>query len=228
MSVLAIIPARGGSKGVPGKNIMLIGGRPLLARTITSVKECSLVDTVLVTTDDQQIGLIANECGAELIKRPKELAEDSVSSEAAMIHACQAWKRKTERSYDLVLLVQNTSPFHSPIDMGKVIRKLTEENYNACITVVKSYEYFWQKSGDTHVLPFQKRSPRQLRSPLYQEAGSLYCVRYDPFVKSSNLFPNPLGIVEIPWWRGFEIDDPEDVEVAELLCERYDSRHTAY
>jgi N-acylneuraminate cytidylyltransferase len=223
MRVLAVIPARGGSKGIPNKNILPIGGRPLLGRTIQAVRSCPLVNDVVVTTDSRVIAELARHYGADVVERPQVLAGDQVSSEAALLHACADWEQRTGFRYDLLLLPQNTSPFHDGADIEKIITMMSSGSFNSCITVVRTYRYFWnRREDDTAWMMHQKRAPRQQRSPLYEEAGSLYCVRYDHFQKTGNLFADPTGLMEVPWWKSVELDEPSDVELAELVCAMHD------
>ena len=222
MQALAVIPARGGSKGIPDKNIVPIGGVALIARTVSAVMRCKLVSAVVVSTDSEKIASIARDSGADIVDRPADLAGDKVSSEAAVAHACKVWTEKTGIKYDLILLVQNTNPFHDPGDMEKVINTVRSGEYNSCITAVGTHGYFWVEGSDGFELSFQERARRQDRRLWYEEAGSLYCVRYDSFIADGNLFAPPVGVVEIPSWRGVEIDEPEDIKFAELVCSRYE------
>ena len=97
--------------------------------------------------------------------------------------------------------------------------------FNSCIAVVRTYRYFWSRREDGSAgMTHQKRAPRQQRSPWYEEAGSLYCVRYDHFRKTGNLFADPTGIMEVPWWKSVELDEPSDIELAELVCAMYEER----
>ena len=219
--VLAVIPARGGSKGIPRKNLVPIGGIPLIGRTVSSAGSCAMVSDVLVTTDDPEIAAVARAYGATTIDRPRELAGDTASSESALLHAIKYWHDLSGKSYDLVLLPQNTSPFHDPDDMRSVIETVACGDVNSCITVTESYRYYWAKGDTGWRMPYQARAPRQRRTPWYAEAGSLYCVRCDLFCETGNLFAEPVGAVIIPSWRAFEIDEPQDVTMAQVLWEAY-------
>ncbi len=218
MSVLAVIPARGGSKGIPRKNVLEIGGVPLIGRTVLAAKACPAIDDVVVSTDDAEIAAAARRFGAHVVDRPAELASDLASSESAIQHACRSWQAASGKTYDLVLLPQNTSPFHDPRDMASVIELAGGGLYRSCISVVETYKYFWFRGESGWRMPHQKRANRQQRGPWHQEAGSLYCTRYGSFCRDGNLFAEPVGTFTIPDWRGFELDDPQDVQVAQALC----------
>jgi N-acylneuraminate cytidylyltransferase len=221
LKAIAVIPARGGSKGIPRKNIIRIGGIPLIGRTIQAVKNCSSIDDIIVSTDDVEIAQIAKDYGADVIERPAKLAEDAASSEAAMLHACKKWHQLTGKRYELLLLAQNTSPFHDPGDMQRVIDLMQSDNYNSCITVTKTYRYFWASNKNGWHIPYQKRANRQKRQPWFEEAGSLYCVRYEMFCRDGNLFHSPVGTILVPKWRSHELDDPEDIKLANALCKTF-------
>lgn len=222
MTTLAIIPARAGSKGIPGKNIIDIDGLPLLGRTILAAKACPLIDDVLVSTDGEEIADVGRAYGASIIDRPADIAGDTASSESAVQHACQEWTRQTGKQDDLVLLIQNTSPFHDPSDMAAVITCLAGGRCNSCITVTETYKYFWAEGPQGWTMPHQKRGRRQSRKPWHEEAGSLYCTRRQQFCDDLNLFAPPVGAVIIPQWRAFEVDEPCDVEMARLLCKLHE------
>jgi CMP-N-acetylneuraminic acid synthetase len=225
MRVLAVILARGGSKGIKGKNILEIGGVPLIGRTIRACLACREISDVIVSTDDTEIARIASEYGSLVVDRPPEYATDSSSSESALLQACEAWKATAGHMYDLLMLVQNTTPFHSPSDMTAVIEAMANGKCNSCITVAETWRYHWTECGDGWEMPYQERANRQNRKPWFVEAGSLYCVRYEQFCKTMNLFTPPVETVIVPEWRSIELDDPEDIVKVRALAGVYDLPH---
>jgi len=221
MEILAVILARGGSKGIPRKNLVPIGGVPLLGRSIIAAKRCEAISNVVVSTDSLEIAQVARDYGAEVVDRPAELASDQASSESALLQATETWGRLCGKSCNLLLLIQCTSPFQDPADMQAVIDVVSSGRYNSCITVTETFRYYWAEDADGWHMPYQERGRRQERSPWFEEAGSLYCVRYEAFVAEANLFVPPVGAHVIPWWRSFEIDEPQDVQLAEALCRTF-------
>ena len=222
MGVLAVIPARGGSKGIPRKNLLPIGGVPLIVRTVRAAKACRAIEDVVVTTDDAGIAAAAAAHGATVVDRPALLASDTASSESVVVHAVEVWSGRTRKACDILLLLQNTSPFHDPGDMQAVVDKMKSGVYNSCVTVTPTLRYFWAEGSNGWFMPHQKRGRRQVRQPWFEEAGSIYGVRGTLFQESGgNLFVPPVGVVEVPWWRAFEIDEPEDIPVAEALCHTF-------
>jgi N-acylneuraminate cytidylyltransferase len=219
MRVLAVIPARGGSKGIPRKNLVTIGGVPLIGRTVRAARACAAIEDVVVSTDDAEIAAVAGQFGADIVQRPADLASDTASSESAVRHAADAWALQTSKTFDVLLLAQNTSPFHDPADMQAVLDMLRDPVYNSAVTVAETFRYFWAEGAHGWFMPYQKRGRRQTRQPWFEEAGSLYAVRADRFCDTGNLFAPPVAAVCVPPWRAFEIDRPEDVKVAEALCQ---------
>ena len=223
MTVVAVIPARGGSKGIPRKNLVPIGGVPLVARAVRAAKNCRAIDDVVVSTDSAEIGAVARSYGATVVDRPAELAGDRASTESALLHAVQTWSERNRSQCDILLLVQCTSPFHDPGDMEAVVEAVKSGGCNSCITILETFRYFWAEGPGGWHMPYQKRARRQERRAWFEEAGSLYCVRCELFVPEGNLFAPPVGAQVIPRWRAFEVDEPEDIKFAELLCGAYAS-----
>ena len=114
---VAIIPARGGSKGIPGKNLMDLCGKPLVAHTIEHARSAPSVQRVIVSTDDDEIARVAEMFGAEVIRRPSEISGDTARSEAAIVHVLEELSRKERYESDLVVFLQATSPLRRPEDV---------------------------------------------------------------------------------------------------------------
>ena len=130
--VIAIIPARGGSKGVPGKNLRRVGGRSLVERAIDSCRAARLVDDVYVTTDDAEIARTAEAAGAKVIMRPVELASDTASSESALLHALDQLAMISEEP-EVVVFVQCTSPFIAPDDLDRGIEMIIHDHADSVL-----------------------------------------------------------------------------------------------
>ncbi len=124
MKTLCIIPARGGSKGIPHKNLRVVAGRPLIAWSVDVACEAQLLERVVVSTDDAEIARVARDSGAEIVDRPAELAGDTASSESALIHALDVLQEQEGYVPDLVVFLQPTSPYRLPgdIDGGVCLR----------------------------------------------------------------------------------------------------------
>ncbi|MER6024800.1 N-acylneuraminate cytidylyltransferase [Streptomyces sp. NPDC001851] len=146
--VLAVIPARGGSKGVPAKNLAPVGGVPLVARAVRECRAARLVTDVVVSTDDQAIAAAAREAGAEVVLRPAAIAGDTATSEAAVLHAMDAHEALHGAAVDVVLLVQCTSPFLVREDIDGVASAVIEGGADTALTVAPFHGFVWRDAVD--------------------------------------------------------------------------------
>jgi YrbI family 3-deoxy-D-manno-octulosonate 8-phosphate phosphatase len=146
--VLAVIPARGGSKGVPAKNLAEVGGAPLVVRAVRECRAARLVTDVVVSTDDQAIADVAREAGAEIVLRPAAIAGDTATSEAAVLHAMDAHEALHGARVDAVLLVQCTSPFLTHEDVDQVVTAITEHGADTALTVAPFHGFVWRDAAD--------------------------------------------------------------------------------
>lgn len=146
--VLAVIPARGGSKGVPAKNLAPVGGVPLVVRAVRECLAARLVTDVVVSTDDQAIAAAAREAGAEVVLRPAAIAGDTATSEAAVLHAMDAHEALHGAAVDVVLLVQCTSPFLVREDVDGVAGAVVEDGADTAVTVAPFHGFVWRDGAD--------------------------------------------------------------------------------
>ncbi len=151
MEVLAIIPARGGSKGVPRKNVRLLAGKPLIAHTIEQALSSSLVNRTIVSTEDAEIADVARQSGAEVVWRPEELAADTSVSEAALLHVLDHLVLHEGYTPDVVVFLQCTSPVRRPGDIDAAVEKLVREQGDSLISVTPWHGFIWRrgKKADT-------------------------------------------------------------------------------
>ncbi|MDQ8704191.1 N-acylneuraminate cytidylyltransferase [Streptomyces sp. LHD-70] len=146
--VLAVIPARGGSKGVPAKNLAPVAGVPLVARAVRECRAARHVTDVVVSTDDKAIAAVAREAGAEVVLRPAAIAGDTATSEAAVLHAMDAHEALHGSPVDVVLLVQCTSPFLTREDVDGVAAAVAEQGAETALTVAPFHGFVWRDSAD--------------------------------------------------------------------------------
>ncbi len=145
--VLAVIPARGGSKGVPAKNLAPVGGVPLVARAVRECRAARHVTDVVVSTDDAAIAETARQAGAEVVLRPADLAGDTATSEAAVLHALDAHEALHGARVDVVLLVQCTSPFLTREDVDGVAAAVAHGDADTAVTVAPFHGFVWRETG---------------------------------------------------------------------------------
>ncbi|MET7387348.1 N-acylneuraminate cytidylyltransferase [Streptomyces sp. NPDC005529] len=158
--VLAVIPARGGSKGVPAKNLLPVGGVPLVARAVRECRSARLVTDVVVSTDDQAIAAAARQAGAEVVLRPAAIAGDTATSEAAVLHAMDAHEALHGSPVDVVLLVQCTSPFIIREDVDGVVDAILAGGADTALTVAPFHGFVWRDADDEPAAPVTADSGR--------------------------------------------------------------------
>lgn len=222
--IVAVIPARGGSKRIPRKNIRPFAGRPIIAYSISAARECGLFDRIIVSTDDDEIAAVARNCGAETpFVRPPELSDDHIGSDAVVAHALH-WLAKQDAPADIVCCIYATAPFLAPEDLRRGYELLTPEK--AFTFAVTSFAFPIQRAirllPDSGVAPFfpdgiDCRS--QDLEPAYHDAGQFYWAWPRSFLDGLPVFaPRSAGLV-LPRWRVHDIDTPEDWRLAELMYE---------
>lgn len=192
MSVLAIIPARGGSKGIPRKNVRLLNGKPLIAYTIEQARATPSITRVVVSTDDTEIGAVAKQYGAEVIWRPAEISGDTASSESALLHALEHFERNEGYQPEFLVFLQATSPLRRPHDISNAIQRLIDEEADSLLSLAPFVHFLWNVlDGKLQSLNFDycNRPRHQELPPLYMENGSIYVFR--PWILRQ--FGNRLG-----------------------------------
>jgi N-acylneuraminate cytidylyltransferase len=231
MTTLAIIPARGGSKGVPRKNLLTLCGKPLVAWSIEAASAARRVDRIVVSTDDAEIAAVSRRFGAEVVMRPAELSDDAASSELALLHALDELERREGEDLDLLVFLQCTSPLTAPEDIDGTIAALEAQAADSCFTVTDFHAFVWRESaaGDAIALNHnaRRRERRQDRKPEFVETGSVYAMRVDGFRKAQHRFFGRTAMFTVPAERCLEIDDPCDLDVAEMRLRRRQRRNRA-
>ena len=221
--VVAIIPARGGSKGLPRKNLKPIGGIPLVARSVIAAKSSSRITHVVVSTDDDEIAAVAQDYGACVVHRPKELADDLSSSESALLHALNSIEQGGILPSVLVFL-QCTSPFTTGEQIDAVLAALDSSNINSSFSVNSWHGFLWDAAGaGVNHNPALPRKRRQELDPVYIETGAIYAMRTKAFRLSGSRFCAPWAPVPLSD-SGPEIDTDFDLR----LCHAFDASLKSY
>ncbi|USQ83132.1 N-acylneuraminate cytidylyltransferase [Streptomyces phaeoluteigriseus] len=231
--VLAVIPARGGSKGVPAKNLASVGGVPLVARAVRECLATRLVTDVVVSTDDQAIAVAAREAGAEVVLRPAAIAGDTATSEAAVLHAMDTHEALHGAAVDAVLLVQCTSPFIVREDIDGVAAAVVENGADTAVTVAPFHGFVWRDGtadstdstgggfGVNHDKSYRPR--RQDRPQDLLETGAAYAMDAAGFRAHGHRFFGRTDLVRTDPARVLEIDDPHDLARARALAPLFDA-----
>ena len=219
---MAVVPARGGSKGVPGKNLAPVGGQPLISRAVSALKASTRVDEVVVSTDSAEIAAAARAAGATVLARPPELATDSAPSEAALLHALDTLRERDHQDPDIVLMVQCTSPFIAPETVDGVVTLVADDGWDCAFTAVRVHEFLWGigPSGEATAINHDARvrPMRQEREPEFRETGAVYGMRVAGFRAAGHRFFGRIGLFEVPAAHALEIDMLEDLELARALA----------
>lgn len=221
MKVITIIPARGGSKGILGKNITHLVGKPLLSYTIEAALKAETVNRVVVSTDDTAIADVATRCGAEVVKRPVDISGDTASSESALLHVLDVLNEEENYQPDILVFLQCTCPLTLPEDIDGAIQLLFDQQADTVFAITRSHYILWGKDelgnfvGINH--DKNKRLMRQQCKDQFVETGAIYVMRVDGFLAAKNRFFGKTVGYELPRERFCDIDTPMDIFLAEQM-----------
>ncbi|MDM8274168.1 cytidylyltransferase domain-containing protein [Enorma phocaeensis] len=225
--ILAVIPARGGSKGVPGKNIKELHGHPLIAYTISEARASSYIDDVVVTTDSYDIAAVSRRYGARVpFMRPAELSSDTAKSIDVLVHAVKSLEDMGER-YDTIVFLQPTSPLRRSIEIDEAIKAFFNHGEMGLVSVSQVAENpiltrRFDGFGILHpLLPVSSTVRRQDMPLFYHVDGAIYINKVSDISLSLSLNDNPIGY-EMPKNRSLDIDEIEDFMRAEEIMQRLD------
>lgn len=220
MNAIAVIPARAGSKGIPGKNIRPLLGKPLLAYSIEQALASGVVSRVFVSTDGQEIADVAKGVGAEVVWRPAEISGDQATSESALEHALQFLEREERFVPDAVVFLQATSPMRKPDDIADAMARFVAEGADSLLSVCRVHGFVWRESGG-QVASFSydhRNRPRRQDAPVdYVENGSIYIFKPWVLRKHQNRLGGKVAIHPMAEIDSFQIDEPSDLALIENL-----------
>jgi len=221
--VLAVLCGRGGSKGLPRKNVLDLGGKPLVAWSVDAAKMSRLLDRTVVSTDDHDIAEAARAAGAEVpFMRPPELATDTAPVTDAMVHMVQ----NLDEQYDIVVLLQATSPFRTGEDIDACITKLVETGADTCVSfseMLKPPSYIVKIDDTDRIRPLEPSGllkRRQDTSKHYLPNACVYAVWTEFLLKEGKVYSDDTAAIITPAERALDIDDLLDLEIARGLLTR--------
>jgi CMP-N,N'-diacetyllegionaminic acid synthase len=224
MNIVAIIPARGGSKGIPQKNIIDFCGKPLVAWSIDQANKSKEISSVWVTSDDNTILNTASEYGANIIKRPLDISSDHATSESAWCHAIDTITSSGEK-IDLVIGIQTTSPIREPVDFDNAINLFLEQDLSSLFTSCEIEDHFiweYQKQEMTSINhDWKNRKRRQEIKPRFLENGSFYIFSPSLIQQSKNRLGGKIGTYLMESYKKYQIDKIEDIVLCEILMKGY-------
>lgn len=224
MKHLIVIPARGGSKGIPKKNIYPVCGKPLLEYTLEAVLEAGISGDVVVSTDSQEIAAVAEKySGVIPIRRPDELSGDTASTEIALIHALDYMKEHYGRDYETVITMQPTSPLRRSSTIRNFVQTFESVycQFDSQLSFTESRSDYWIKNQQGE---FQRLFPdaprrRQERNPLYVENSCLYITKSDVLRRCQSVLGQRVNCYVISEIEGVDINEPNDIKLAEFYLQ---------
>ncbi|MGE3609171.1 MAG: acylneuraminate cytidylyltransferase family protein [Bacteriovoracaceae bacterium] len=222
--VLGVIPARGGSKGVPGKNIKDLAGKPLIAYSIEAAMKAKCLTDLIVSTDDEKIAEVAKKFGGKVpFLRPGELATDKALSIEAINHALIEMEKLTGAKYDYVVLLQPTTPFRTADDIDAAFAKLEEGNCDSVVSLVdvgaNHPARMYEIKNDELVSIMDEgvtMKPRQELPPIYIRSGDVYMTKRDLALEKKSMMSGICRPITIPRERAVNIDGIQDFHMAEI------------
>ena len=226
MRALGIIPARGGSKGVPCKNIRLVGNQPLIAHTIQAADSSQLLAHYVVSTDDDAIATVACDHAAPVLMRPPELAADDTPMVPVIRHALRVLEANGER-YDAVVVLQPTTPLRQPADIDNSLRLLADTGADTVISVYQVEDHHparMYRLLDGYLQPYDQEPPGRLRQslpPVYHRNGAIYAC-WTRLLDQNTLIGPRVWPYVMPRARSLNIDDELDLAFANFLMSRSD------
>ncbi|MEU9886113.1 N-acetylneuraminate synthase family protein [Sphaerisporangium sp. NPDC051011] len=217
LRVLAVVPARGGSAGVPLKNLAKVGGTPLVTRAVAACAGAGLIDEVIVSTDHEGIAAAAEAAGARVVRRPDELSGATASSESALLHTLD----QLDADPEVVLLVQCTSAFIDPADLDAAVAKVLDGTADVVFSGLETHEFVWAvrdggAQGVNHDPAHRPR--RQDREPDFRETGAFYAIRTAGLREHGHRFFGTVAVQPVPSRTALEIDTPEDLQIVRALA----------
>lgn len=227
--VIAVIPARGGSKGLPGKNIREICGKPLIAWSIEAALRSKYLDEVMVTTDSEAIAAIARQYGAAVpFLRPAELASDTATSYAAVEHTLDFYATQLQREFTYIALLEPTSPLRAESDIDEMLEKLASlsDRYDAIVSLGQAHEHpaiVKRLSGNDVVAycpELEQKPRRQDREAAYYPYGVAYIVKTATLLAEKTFYPSRTTHKVVQRYQCYEIDDLYDFLAVENIMKR--------
>lgn len=224
MGVLAIIPARGGSQRIPGKNLAPLAGQPLLGHTIDHAVMARSVAEVVVSTDHADIAALAIARGVTLRWRPPALAGDTASSESALLDVLDSRRAEGLDDPEIVVFLQCTSPVRAVDDIDRAVTALRDQKLDSLLSVCVNTRFCWgvDAQGQPVSLNYDYRHRRREQDldPQYQENGSIYVFRPWVLRQTGNRLGGRMGFYQMDYWSSFQVDEPEDLELIAWIMKR--------
>lgn len=222
-NLLAIIPARGGSKSILNKNIKIFNKKPLIYWTIKSALESKLIDKVVVSSDSKRILKLSKKFGADVILRPKKISGDKATTESAVKHCIKYFKN----SFESIILLEPTSPLRTKKDIDNAIKFFKSNKLDSCFSGAKITDFLiWNlnkksKKYSSINYDYKNRGRRQNRKLGYVENSCIYIFKPWLIMKENNRIGGKFDIFNMKFWQSFEIDEKDDWKLIETMHKVY-------
>lgn len=222
MQFLVVVPARGGSKGIPMKNIYPVNGKPLLTYSLEMMRQVPFDGDIVVSTDSEQIKEVAIRTpGIEVVDRPRDISGDKASTESALIHALHEMEERKGYTYDAVVTLQATSPLRKADTVKACLNKYEtdRDKYDALLTLTETRTDYWIKEGEDYYHRLYPDAPRrrQDRDPIYIENSAVYITDRRSLLDTGSVLGHHVNGYVIPEREGVDINEPIDILLAEEL-----------
>jgi len=222
MNIISIIPARGGSKGIPKKNLHKVAGHPLIAWTIHQSLQSSRINRTIVSTDSEEIKEVALKYGAEVpFMRPSEFAQDDSPTEPVLLHALSELKRSDEEP-DVIVLLQPTSPIRFDGSIDRAIKLFEEGGYDSVLSVHAVHHLYWKNADNPSALYDYKARPRRQdakeEDQIYAETGSIYVTKTSTLLSEENRLGGKIGVFPMRREESVDVDTEEDFALVDMLA----------
>ncbi|MEO8636806.1 MAG: glycosyltransferase [Gemmatimonadales bacterium] len=214
--VLAVIPARGGSKGIPRKNVRFLAGKPLIRYAIEHALASRRIDRVVVTTDDEEVAHVAQVAGAEVLMRPAELCGDAVPLDPVIHHAMTTWEATRGERFDAVVTLQPTSPLLTTATIDAAIERFVAGGGDTLLSVIDDRHLSWTSRDGAWIPAYERRVNRQELPPHFRETGGIVVARRECVAAGRRLGAR-IDLFEVPARESVDIDTPMDWWLAEKL-----------
>ena len=220
MRVLAIISAGGGSKGILLKNLVKLGGRPLLYYTLKAALDSSVIGRTVVSTDNDKIARFTKKMGAEVIHRPKKLSGNKIGLEPSIIHVLNYLERNEDYIPDIIITLQNTSPFRTAKHINDAFSLLKKGKYDSIVSVFVSHDLIWNCKNEKcfpNNYNLLNRPNRQQMKNQFIENGAIYITKYSLLKKNKCRISGRIGLYKMPVELSIQIDCKHDLLLSEQI-----------
>lgn len=220
LRTLCIIPARGGSKRLPRKNARILAGKPLVAHSIEHARSSRFIQRTIVSTEDDEIAAISAEYGAEVVRRPKELASDEATSESALRHVLHELTAAEQYEPELIVFLQCTSPVRKEGDIDAAVSRLITSNADSCFSACRSHAFIWRhEPGGIRPVnyDYHHRKREQELGPEWRENGSIFVFRPWTLLRENNRLGGRIVVHEMDFWTSFQIDSPQELALCDWI-----------